>query len=88
LVGERRLVWGDLGLIGAKSFSWRTCSDQSLVFAEDEHVRALIVAVAKRTNKFRVAMLLTHINIGLSDDRVHRSPGEFQYSRAGATSTR
>jgi hypothetical protein len=70
LVGERRLVWGDLGRIGARRFTWQqlkpvtaSSDPNNLIAAVEEHVKTLIVAVAKRTNKFRVAMGLTYINV-------------------------
>jgi hypothetical protein len=73
LVGERRLVWGDLGFIGEQHFPWedfktegKTSETRSkFEIAEEEHVKALIVAVAKRTNKFRLAMGLTYFNVAL-----------------------
>lgn len=68
LYGERRLVWGDLGLISnqgarlrSKLLSMVTAED--VRNAEDRHVKALIIAVAKRTNKFRVAIRLTTLNV-------------------------
>jgi len=63
LVGARRVVWGDL---------WRTFTGEldaitqtQLVTAEEEHVSALIVTVARRTNKFRIGNLLLTLNAGV-----------------------
>jgi len=65
LIGERRLVWGDLGLVGEQHLRWDELKEtDKLKNAEAGHVTALIVAVAKRTNKFRVALLLTYFNVG------------------------
>jgi hypothetical protein len=73
LIGERRLVWGDLGLIGKRRPEWQGLKklaesrnpEQPNDFksAVEGHVNALIVAVAKRTNKFRVAVRLTYLNV-------------------------
>jgi hypothetical protein len=64
LMGERRLVWGDLGLKDREQMTWEKLRlPEALKDAEQRHVEALIVAVAKRTNKFRVGMLLTYFNV-------------------------
>lgn len=68
LVGERRLVWGDLGLIrrGQLRPAIKEFKDANLLAeAEEEHVRALVIAVVKRTNKFRLAGVLSIINVAL-----------------------
>jgi len=65
LVGERRLVWGDLGIIDKRHVKWEDFAENPNLVndAEKQHVRSLIVAVVKRTNKFRLAMLLTYGNV-------------------------
>jgi hypothetical protein len=64
LLGQRRLVWGDLGRIhektGARQLKVAELGDGALLErAEQEHVQALIVAVVKRSNKFRIATAVT-----------------------------
>lgn len=66
LIGERRLVWGDLGLVGGSRLTWNDFKEPAqFVSAEEGHVKALIIAVAKRTNKLRVAIGLTYVNVAL-----------------------
>ena len=90
LLGERRLVWGDLGLVFPKptypvegrlqledvsgaincvhfdpAKNGLTTDDAKIKKAEEEHVVALIIAVAKRTNKFRLAIGFTIFNVVL-----------------------
>ena len=68
LLGQRRLVWGDLGRIHevvaqktrARHLQLAELDDQELLQrAEQEHVQALIVAVVKRSNRFRIATVVT-----------------------------
>ena len=67
LLGERRLVWGNLGLVerGQRQVKLGSLKDASLLKAEEEHVQALVIAVVKRTNKFRVSSFLTIMNVGV-----------------------
>jgi hypothetical protein len=68
LSGERRLVWGDLGLIGRGKDRPPLAEfkdTRKLARAEEEHVQALVISVVKRTNKSRVANYLTIINVGV-----------------------
>ena len=62
LSGVRRIVWGDLGEGIADPAS---ATADLIQPAHDRHVRDLIVELAKRTNRFRVAMLATLLQFGL-----------------------
>ncbi len=66
----RRLVWGDLGRELPKirldslrdKHSWKP---EDVASAKDSYVRDLIFALVDRTNKFRVAVLITNFNVTL-----------------------
>jgi hypothetical protein len=67
LVGERRLVWGDLGTIDKDRYDGKDFEENPNLInvAGEQHIKSLIVAVVKRTNKFRVAVALTYANVTL-----------------------
>lgn len=71
LLAARRIVWGDLGK-GLSESTLQSLIDpagrltgfnKELDIVETAHVRALIVAIVKRTNKFRIASYLTWVNV-------------------------
>jgi hypothetical protein len=71
LLGERRIVWGDLAKEVADPGDDlgrinETIAANDCVKAEEGHVQALIVEVARRTNKFRVAIWLTYWTVSLA----------------------
>lgn len=59
LTGVRRLVWGDLGRDKPQAAQG---DPNAVADAEEYYIKDLIVAVAKRTNRFRVAMAITWWN--------------------------
>ena len=56
LAGVRRIIWGDLGKDIADPVS---ATPDAIKGAHEQHLRDLIVELARRTNRFRVAMLFT-----------------------------
>lgn len=64
LWGERRLVWGDLGLLSqGNRLQLGRLTSEKIKEAEQKHVEALIMAVVKRSNKFRIVIVLTFVNV-------------------------
>jgi hypothetical protein len=63
LLGVRRLVWGDLSrwvnLRVDPSNEFRVDLEGDLDWVRDDHAKALIVAIATRTNRFRIAIYAT-----------------------------
>jgi hypothetical protein len=79
LFGLREIVWGDLGFGGrmqqriledkpfpvhSKPLEFLLSNPGALSVAEQYYSQDLIIAVAKRSNKFRVAVRLVEVNLG------------------------
>lgn len=67
LVGGYRVYWGDLGR-GERDrhYSLEELNDPALpAAAEEKHVESLIVSIVRRTSRFRIASMLTFVNVAV-----------------------